>query len=206
MKDCDETVKEMGSIKENNNPYMAGKLLLAMPSMGDFRFEKSVIYICAHDDQGAMGLVINNPLPDLDFQELLDQLKVTSDIKIDIEALNVPVMNGGPVEGARGFLLHSSDFSGEDTIQVDSKIHVTGTLDALKEVAKGNGPKERLFILGYAGWTAGQLDQELQQNSWLIVDADPDLVFHEDQNEKWLMALKKLGIDPSMLSATGGRA
>lgn len=192
--------------KQPDNHYMAGKLLLAMPSMGDMRFEKSVIYICAHDEQGAMGLVINNPVKDIEFHELLDQLKITSDITLDLKATNIPVMNGGPVEGARGFLLHSNDFNVDDTIKVAKDIHVTGTLDALKEVAKGNGPQEKLFILGYSGWSAGQLDQELQQNAWLIVDADPALVFHDDQSGKWDMALKKLGIDPVMLSSTGGRA
>lgn len=191
---------------KDDDAYMTGKLLLAMPSMGDMRFEKSVIYICAHDEQGAMGLVINNPLADLDFHELLEQLKITSDITVDLKALNIPVMNGGPVEGARGFLLHSNDFDMDDTIKVDQDIHVTGTLDALKEVAKGDGPEEKLFILGYSGWSAGQLDQELQQNAWLIVDADPELVFHNDQSKKWDMAIKKLGIEPSMLSSSGGNA
>lgn len=192
--------------KSDDNRYMGGKLLLAMPGMGDFRFEKSVIYICAHDDQGAMGLVINNPAPDLDFHELLTQLNIASDITVDLKALHIPVMKGGPVEGARGFLLHSNDFDMDDTIKVDKDIHVTGTLDALKEVAKGDGPQEKLFILGYSGWSAGQLDQELQQNAWLIVDADPELVFHDDQSKKWDMAVKKLGIEPSMLSTKGGSA
>lgn len=191
---------------DNSDNYMVGKLLLAMPAMGDFRFEKSVIYICAHDEHGAMGLVINNPLPDVDFKDLLDQLKIVSDIEFDPKALHLTVMNGGPVEGARGFLLHSSDFHQDDTIKVDNNVSVTGTLDALKDVAMGNGPEKKLFILGYAGWSAGQLDEELQRNAWLVADADPDLVFALDFNKKWDMALKKLGIDVSMLSATGGTA
>lgn len=191
---------------DNSDSYMVGKLLLAMPAMGDFRFEKSVIYVCAHDDQGAMGLVINNPLPEVDFKDLLDQLKIVSDIEFDPKAVSIPVMNGGPVEGARGFLLHSSDFHVSDTIKVDDNVSVTGTLDALKDVATGHGPKDKLFILGYAGWSAGQLDQELQRNSWLIVDADPELIFNGDADNKWDMAIKKLGIDPSMLSSTGGSA
>jgi len=115
-------------------------------------------------------------------------------------------MRGGPVEGARGFLLHSSDFNKPDTVKVDDQIYVTGTLDALKDVAQGAGPERRMFILGYAGWTAGQLDQELQQNAWLIVDADPDLVFDDSADDKWERAVKKLGINPSMLSAAGGSA
>lgn len=192
--------------EESNDAYIAGKLLLAMPAMGDFRFEKSVIYMCAHDELGAMGLVINNPMPELDFKDLMDQLEVTSDIEFDPKSLATPIMNGGPVEGARGFLLHSSDFQLPDTIKVDDGVSVTGTLDALKDVASGQGPKEKIFILGYAGWSAGQLDEELQRNAWLIVDADPDLVFHDNPSEKWDLAMKKLGIDPAMLSSTGGTA
>lgn len=199
--------KNMGSNdEESNDAYIAGKLLLAMPAMGDFRFEKSVIYMCAHDELGAMGLVINNPMPELDFKDLMDQLDVTSDIEFDPKSLATQVMNGGPVEGARGFLLHSSDFQLPDTIKVDDGVSVTGTLDALKDVASGQGPKEKIFILGYAGWSAGQLDEELQRNAWLIVDADPELVFHENPSEKWDLAMKKLGIDPAMLSSTGGTA
>lgn len=153
-----------------------------------------------------MGLVINHPLESVAFDELLEELKITADIEVDLNALEVPVMRGGPVEGARGFLLHSSDFSKPDTVKVDDRIYVTGTLDALKDVAQGAGPARRIFILGYAGWTAGQLDQELQQNAWLVVDADPDLVFSEGVEDKWERAVKKLGIDPSMLSAAGGSA
>lgn len=189
-----------------DEPYLAGKLLLAMPGMGDTRFYKSVIYVCAHDEEGAMGLVINHPLESVAFDELLAELKITADIEVDLKALNVPVMRGGPVEGARGFLLHSSDFKNPDTVKVDDQIFVTGTLDALKDVARGAGPERRLFVLGYAGWTAGQLDQELQQNAWLIVDADPDLVFGGEAVDKWERAVKKLGIEPSMLSASGGSA
>lgn len=199
--------KNMVSDKtESNDHYIAGKLLLAMPAMGDFRFEKSVIYMCAHDELGAMGLVINNPLPELDFKDLMDQLKVASGEEFDPKALSTLVMNGGPVEGARGFLLHSSDFELPDTIKVDDDVSVTGTLDALKDVVTGAGPKDKIFILGYAGWSAGQLDEELQRNAWLIVDADPDIVFHGEPEKKWDMAMKKLGIDPAMLSVTGGTA
>ena len=192
--------------KSNDESYLAGKLLLAMPGMGDSRFYKSVIYVCAHDEEGAMGLVINHPLESVAFDELLEELKITADIEVDLNALEVPVMRGGPVEGARGFLLHSSDFSKPDTVKVDDRIYVTGTLDALKDVAQGAGPARRIFILGYAGWTAGQLDQELQQNAWLVVDADPDLVFSEGAEDKWERAVRKLGIEPSMLSAAGGSA
>ena len=192
--------------KSKDESYLAGKLLLAMPGMGDTRFYKSVIYVCAHDAEGAMGLVINHPLESVAFDELLSELKITADIEVDLKALEVPVLRGGPVEGARGFLLHSSDFENPDTVKVDDQIFVTGTLDALKDVARGAGPERRLFVLGYAGWTAGQLDQELQQNAWLVVDADPDLVFGGEAEDKWERAVKKLGIEPSMLSASGGSA
>lgn len=192
--------------REKDTPYLDGKLLLAMPTMGDPRFARAVIFLCAHDENGAMGLVVNHRLPGLDFTELLEQLGITANIKLDLEALNLPVMSGGPVESARGFLLHSSDFSRIDTVQVDSQISVTGTLDALEEMAKGHRPENALFILGYAGWGAGQLDQELQQNAWLVVDPDPAIIFHDKADEKWDMAIAKLGFDPAMLSGQAGRA
>lgn len=189
-----------------DNPYMTGKLLLAMPAMSDPRFKRAVIYICAHDEKGAMGLKINETLADVKFQDLLTQLKVTSDIKVDPKALKTPVMNGGPVETQRGFLLHSGDFSQSDTIRIDERFSVTGTVDALKALAKGEGPKDKIFVLGYAGWGAGQLDQELQQNAWLIVDADENILFESDPAKKWDAALAKLGINPAMLSGDVGRA
>ncbi len=186
--------------------YLKGKLLLAMPSMGDPRFERAVIFMCAHDSKGAMGLVINRTMPNVEFSDLIKQLKIESDIKINFEKLDLPVLCGGPVESARGFLLHSNDFMRHDTMNVDSSFGVTGTVDALKDVACGEGPEDLLFILGYAGWTAGQLDAEIQQNAWLVIDADPSLIFSGSADEKWSRAVKTLGIDPSMLSSSAGRA
>lgn len=177
-----------------------------MPAMSDQRFERAVIYICAHDEKGAMGLMINQIVPDVEFKDLLTQLKVTSDIHVDRKILALPVFHGGPVENQRGFLLHSSEFGRADTIHIDDNFSVTGTVDALKEVAAGNGPRQLLFVLGYAGWGAGQLDQELQQNAWLIADADPDIIFKSQPADKWETAMKKLGVDPAMLSAAAGRA
>lgn len=191
---------------EKDGQYLTGKLLLSMPSMGDPRFDRSVIFICAHDDNGAMGLVINNKLAGVEFDDLLKQLNINSDIKIDLKSVNIPVMNGGPVDNARGFLLHSADYKQVDTITIDDFYGVTGTVDALREVAQGEGPDQLLFVLGYAGWSAGQLDQEMQQNSWLVVDPDPSLVFHPVNDEKWAMAMQKLGIDPAMLSGAAGQA
>ena len=192
--------------KLQENPYLVGKLLLAMPTMGDPRFHRAVIYLCAHDANGAMGLVINHTLPGLEFEELVEQLGITSDIEIRLDSDSVPVMSGGPVEAARGFLLHSNDFSQPDTIRIDESCSVTGTLDALREVATGKGPDQILFILGYAGWGAGQLDREIQDNAWLVVDPDPEIIFHPDPEEKWTLAVQKLGFDPAMLSGTAGHA
>lgn len=191
---------------DDRKSYMTGKLLLAMPSIGDQRFDRAVIFVCAHDEEGAMGLVINNTMQGIEFSELVGQLKFESDIKVKFEEMNLPVMSGGPVETARGFLLHSSDFKRDDTMKVDEEFGVTGTVDALKDVACGQGPKDLLFMLGYAGWDAGQLDAELQQNAWLVVDADPALIFEGEPQEKWSRAINKLGIDPAMLSSSVGRA
>ncbi|HBR69260.1 MAG TPA: hypothetical protein DEA55_07790, partial [Rhodospirillaceae bacterium] len=160
----------------------------------------------AHDANGAMGLVINHTLPGLEFEELVEQLGITSDIEIRLDSDSVPVMSGGPVEAARGFVLHSGDFSRKDTVKIDDLYSVTGTVEALKDIATGNGPDNMLFILGYAGWSAGQLDSEMQQNAWLVVDPDPSLIFHANPDKKWDMAIEKLGIDPLMLSSESGRA
>lgn len=190
----------------NDSHSLAGKILLAMPGMGDPRFYRAVIFLCAHDENGAMGLVVNHTLADIDFPELLQQLKISSDIKIDFSKLSIPVMSGGPVDGSRGFLLHSSEFRQSDTIVIDESYSVTGTIDALKEIAVGKGPQKLLFILGYAGWGAGQLDRELQENAWLVSDPDPEIIFADNPDEKWARAVQKMGIDPVMLSATSGRA
>jgi len=177
-----------------------------MPHLGDPRFRKSVIFMCSHDEQGAMGLVVNHSLPDVKFRDLLEQLKITSDIQVDIASLSLPVMGGGPVDGARGFLLHSSEFVRKNTVKVNEKFGVTGTVDALKDVARGHGPEQKLFILGYAGWEAGQLEQEIRDNAWMVIDSDPEIIYHEDVTQKWDLAMAKLGFDPMMLSSKAGRA
>lgn len=175
-----------------------------MPSMTNLRFQRAVIFMCAHDDKGAMGLMINQRMPNVRFGELLKQLKIDHDA--DQEPLEIPIMNGGPVESARGFILHGRDYQQKDTVDVNGEYGVTGTIEAIRQVVKGNGPDEMLFILGYAGWSAGQLDGELQKNAWLTVDADPEIIFHDNPDDKWDLAIGKLGIDPSMLSAIGGNA
>lgn len=195
----------MVRFKSDDN-YLTGKLLLAMPRMGDRRFDNAVIFICAHDENGAMGIVINESIPDMEFKDLISQLKLESDINIDPDNIDLPVMCGGPVEKGRGFLLHSSDFSRADTMRVNKTYGVTGTVDALKQLAAGKGPDDVIFALGYAGWDAGQLEAELQDNAWLVVDSDYDLIFSNDPEEKWNLAIAKLGIDPVMLSGEAGRA
>lgn len=185
---------------------MTGKLLLAMPSMGDNRFDKAVIYVCIHDEQGAMGLVINHAVPGLEFGSLLKELKIAGDLTIPSDIIKRPVMNGGPVETSRGFLLHSQDFTHNDSVSVNKGLSITGTLDALELVAAGQGPDNMLFTLGYSGWSAGQLDEELQANAWLICDASHDLIFTDAPSSMWDQAIGTLGFDPALLSVESGRA
>lgn len=183
---------------------LRGKLLIAMPGMGDPRFEHSVVYICAHSDDGAMGLIINKPTPELKFSDLLEQLQISPP---PAEAPEVLVHYGGPVEGGRGFVLHTGDYTGNSsTLQVDDRFGMTATLDVLEDLSQGTGPRRCFLALGYAGWGPGQLENELQRNGWLTCDAVPELVFEAAAEQKWQMALGTLGIDPLMLSATGGRA
>lgn len=190
----------------SDGPYLSGKLLLAMPSMTDPRFARAVIFLCAHDSNGAMGIVINHPMPDMKFPELLGQIKISPPAEAAKPVPDIPVMKGGPVETARGFVLHDGIYKKPDTIHVDDRFGVTGTVDALKDIARGEGPNKIVFALGYAGWGAGQLDKELQENAWLSVDADPTLVFDTAAADKWDKAFKSLGVDPGMLSGTAGRA
>ena len=190
--------------------YLDGQLLIAMPVMEDPRFERSVIYLCAHSSEGAMGIVVNHPAGSIDFPELLVQLDIIGkgeQIKLPQNAETMKVLKGGPVETGRGFVLHSSDFFIKDaTLRIDEGICLTATVDILKAIAKGAGPKHAILALGYAGWDAGQLENEIQDNGWLHCDADPDLVFGGDVEEKYLRALRKIGIDPGMLSNEAGHA
>ena len=186
-----------------DNNYLTGKLLLAMPEMGDPRFHRSVVLVCAHDSGGAMGVVINQPNNDVTFTNLLRQLEIEP---APGQELDIPVHTGGPVENSRGFVLHPAAYSQADSIQVDDTLAITGTVDMLKTIAQGNGPRDFLFILGYAGWDASQLDQEIQQNAWLTLDYDEELIFHTPANQKWSSAIARLGIDPSMLSGAAGNA
>lgn len=194
----------MGVKAENN--YLTGKLLIAAPTMGDPRFHRAVIFVCSHDENGAMGLVINNAVTNVEFGDLLEQLKIESDIQINLKEPCYTVLCGGPVETARGFLLHSPDFKRPYTMPLEAGFGLTSTVDALKDVALGHGPEHMLFALGYAGWGPRQLDEEIQENSWLIVDSDPNIVFNKDHTSKWQMAIQKLGIDVGRLSSLAGKA
>jgi putative transcriptional regulator len=182
--------------------YLTGQLLVAMPAMGDPRFAKTVIYMCVHNDEGAMGLVVNKIADQITFPELLDQL--------DIESLGVaadhPVHYGGPVESGRGFVLHSLDYQRDGTIVIADEIGLTATIDVLRDMAESRGPERALLALGYAGWGAGQLDGEIQQNAWLNVPADERLIFDHHNDDKWESAIAKIGIDLRLLSGDAGHA
>ncbi|MCA8868211.1 MAG: YqgE/AlgH family protein [Rhodobacteraceae bacterium] len=191
-------MQETGKIRHLN-----GKLLIAMPSMGDPRFARSVIFMCAHSEEGAMGLVVNKPAPDLKFNDLLEQLN----IKSGNDARDIRVHMGGPVEHGRGFVLHSRDYDISDaTLEVDDLFGMTATLDILEDISTGNGPENCLLALGYAGWGPGQLEGEIQANGWLTCDANFDLVFRRGDGDKWQAALASIGISPSFLSSAGGNA
>lgn len=194
------------SLRPDENS-LAGSLLLAMPGLNDSRFEKAVIYVCAHDDKGAMGLVVNHVMPDMTLDILFKQLAIETASAEEEKAIkDLPVMEGGPVEKGRGFILHSSEFQQKETVTLNDSFSVTGTMDAMRAVAQGQGPDKMLFMLGYAGWNPGQLDQEVQDNAWLVAEPDQDLVFAALPEEKWQKAVGKLGVDPAMLSCASGRA
>lgn len=182
---------------------LTGKLIVAMPAMGDPRFERAVILVCAHSPDGAMGLILNKPLPDLSFSDLLTQLKIPS----SDHGRDIRVLFGGPVERGRGFVLHSTDYSGgQATTTVAGTYGMTATLDVLEALAKGDGPTQAILALGYSGWGPGQLETEIARNDWLTADASEGLVFGREDPRKWAKALQGMGIDPVSLSPTAGRA
>ena len=182
--------------------YFTGQLLVAMPGMRDEQFYKTVIYICAHTDDGAMGLVLNQVIKGLSFPSLLEQLGIEE----GANGRAVPIHFGGPVEAGRGFVLHTDDYQQDATLEVDGGVSLTATVDVLKAVARGRGPKQSLLALGYAGWGPGQLDDEIKANGWLQAPADRELIFDGDQATKWDRSIEKIGIDPRMLSDEVGHA
>ena len=194
--------EKMKSKQEELSGYLTGQFLLAMPHMQDPRFEKTVIYICGHDVNVAMGLVINKHLGDLTLKGLLEYLNISQEsIKRDL-----PIYFGGPVDTGRGFVLHSDDFSHPGTVLIGSHIALTATIDVLQSIAEGDGPQHCLLAMGYVGWEPGQLDAELHSNKWLQIKADSDILFKTPVEKKWEMTIAKLGISPEVLSEDFGQA
>lgn len=182
---------------------LAGTMLIASPSMGDPRFEHSVIYICAHSEEGAMGLIVNKPSKEVDMGDLLGQLKIA----VTPEAERIRVHFGGPVEMGRGFVLHSDDFETPGVTQkLQEGLALTATVEILRAISRGRGPARAILALGYAGWSPGQLEAELQKNGWLSAPGDPELVFSSADEGKWAAALDAIGVSPAMLSGKGGSA
>ena len=196
--------------KSRGPGYLDGQMLIAMPAMLDERFARSLIYVCAHSAEGAMGIVVNHPAPNINFSDLLVKLDVIPSadvIQLPTRAGVVKVMRGGPVETERGFVLHSADFFIENsTLPIDNGICLTATIDILKAIARGEGPASAILALGYAGWAPGQLETEIQGNGWLHCAADSELIFGTDIGAKYDRALKKIGIDLGMLSSEAGHA
>ncbi|WP_119271919.1 YqgE/AlgH family protein [Taklimakanibacter deserti] len=190
--------------------FLDGQMLIAMPGMSDPRFDRSVIFMCAHSDNGAMGIIVNKRAPMISFSELLERLDILPQenrIKLPDDVQSMLVQFGGPVEPGRGFVLHTSDyFSADTSLPIDERVALTATLDILRAIAGGQGPRRSLLALGYAGWAPGQLEDEIQRNGWLSCMADEDLLFSNDLDSKYLNALHKIGVDPAMLSSEAGHA
>ena len=189
--------------------YLDGHLLIAMPGMADDRFARAVVYVCAHSQEGAMGIIVNRTAPDIGFADLLTQLGIFKD-RDDPDAANIEEIRihlGGPVETGRGFVLHSSDYFLENaTLPIAEDVCLTATLDILRAIADGSGPHEAILALGYAGWAPTQLETEIQANGWLHGPADPAILFDDDVDSKYDRALAKIGVDPGMLSINAGHA
>lgn len=182
---------------------LTGKILIAMPGMGDPRFAHSLVFLCAHSADGAMGLIVNKTMGKMTFSDLLEQLSIEE----SANSRPIPLHFGGPVEGGRGFVLHSSEYRSQiSTLPVDDFFAMTATQDVLEEMAQGEGPDKALMALGYSGWGPGQLEAEIAENGWLICDSGFDLVFDLADDKKWEAALNTLGINPLTLSASAGHA
>ena len=194
----------MEQTSKMENPFLAGKLIIAMPTMSDPRFKRSVVCICAHNEDGAIGIIINKIIESLSFSKIIKQLKLNKNMtKNDYKN---HIYFGGPVETERGFILHSADYSSENSTSINSEISMTASTEILQALIDGNGPNKSIVALGYAGWGPGQLDTEIQSNAWLSVESDLELVFSAKTAEKWDMALEKMGVNPALLSTEAGRA
>mgnify|MGYP001103575916 CR=1 FL=1 len=195
---------------DHEQGYLDGQFLVAMPGMLDERFARSVIYLCAHSEEGAMGIVVNQAVPQISFSDLLVQLDIIPEgpeIRLPRAASRMIVQRGGPVETGRGFVLHSADyFADNSTLPIDENICLTATLDVLKAIASGSGPESAMLALGYAGWGGGQLEEEIQANGWLSLKGDAELIFDTDLDGKYIRALAMMGVDPAMLSGEAGHA
>lgn len=187
---------------KNTHGFLTGYLLLAMPSMHDPRFEQSLIYICGHDTKGAMGIIINKHMGALTLRTLLTHIH----LPIETVKKDLPIHFGGPVDTARGFVLHTNDFLHPDSVTLKNNLSLTSTVDMLRNIAEGNGPKRSIVAMGYAGWGPGQLDEEMQNNDWIHLPANDSLLFETPTNRKWMLALETLGINPATLSESAGQA
>ena len=199
-----------GQRRTSAEGYLDGQLLIAMPVMSDPRFARSVIYLCAHSEDGAMGLIINQRASHISFPDLLERLGIETaenEDGVSDDSGTVSVHVGGPVETGRGFVLHSADYFVDDsTLPIEDGVCLTATIDILKAIASGSGPNRAILALGYAGWSPGQLESEIQANGWLNCPADPDLIFDTNLESKYTRALAKIGIDPSHLVSDAGHA
>jgi putative transcriptional regulator len=190
-------------LAEGGEGFLEGKLLIAMPGMPDPRFEKSVVFMCAHSAQGSMGIIVNKPIENLAFRDLMQTLN----IHVTSNLAGGPILYGGPVNTKRGYVLHSAEYALEDaTLPVTDDVSLTATVDVLRAMAEGRGPQKSLFALGCAGWDAGQIEDEIAGNGWIHCDMDAGLLFDAEPQEKWRTALGKLGIDVSHFSGAAGRA
>ena len=181
--------------------FLSGQLLIAMPGIGDPRFEKAVIAMCVHDEEGALGIGLGRVIPRLGFHDLLKQLEIGPG-----SAPNVPIHLGGPVEPQRGFILHTGDWGGADSVQVGGRWVLSATLDILKAIADGKGPSRWVAALGYAGWGPGQLEQEMGRHGWFVTPGDDELLYGSDVNSRWGDAFRGAGVDPRLLTAESGTA
>ena len=188
--------------EEPTEGLLTGQLLIAMPTMNTPHFTQAVIYICAHTPDGAMGIVLNRPLASPSFGDLLEQLDVTPVPPVR----QIDLYRGGPVDAARGFVLHTADWTGDGSLMVDPQVALTASLDVLKAIADGGGPQRGFLALGYAGWGPGQLDREMMDNAWLSAPASVDIVFDAQHETKWHRAMAILKVDPILLSGTAGHA
>ena len=190
--------------------FLDGQVLVAMPGMTDERFARAVIYICAHSSEGAMGIVLNRPATNVNMPDLLVQLEIIPEIeriRLPQKVGQMQVLMGGPVETSRGFVLHSPDFHiSQSTLPIDDSVCLTATVDILRAIARGDGPESAVLALGYAGWGAGQLELEIQSNGWLNCPADAELIFKTSVDTRYEMALRRIGIEPAMLSMQAGHA